>query len=1130
MKKLLALVMALCLALSLCVSAVASGEPSGSAEASADYAALRLEGASWTRDEGTGAWCLTGVSYCLDPAAPDIQILNIYVPGAYMDETGALTAQVVNGYNAATAPIILANDIGGYAESKPSAVSRCASYLTRGYVVVCPGTRGRDTVDENGAYVGRFASGLIDLKAIVRFLRYNDDILAGDAECIVSTGRSAGGALSAALGTTGNNPIYDEYLAEIGAVMTERDDIYAAQCYCPITDLEHQNMAYEWFYHDNEAYTGLGSGEPSALNAAQQAMSDDLAAAFAEYINGLGLTDGDTALTLTDLREGSYYDYIVSVLEASLAAYLEETYSVTVSGMSPYTYIDEDAVQAYLDELNAAENWASVEYTYAKASTGPSTIVTYADGCIVDITGLDAFTAYMHSRVSAAPVFDDPDFADACEALFADESGTPRHYDVALQGLIASGKYDTLDGWDPSLSAAYTGAEALSGSVALLNPLTNLAGSNVAPYFRIRMGTNDQFASIAESADLAAYIKTNSDAVVDYALAWAQPHGDAEINSDDLFDWIERVCKFERELTDDQIASLLDLDNMEYAWTLSGEGESAVYILSPIVEVAKPEMPDYQGLSVAIPAYYVKGVNDDGSLEFDYEYEIENPNGVTYTAATAPIIVNTGAAGYSAGTTGRAGAGYVGYGYINVACGNRGKSLSTINAAGEKYYCGDAPYCLVDQKSCVRWLKYNIALGNICGDADRIVSTGGSGGGAHSMMLAATGNNPDFFPYLEESGAIMRYTDENGNVIEISDAIWGACPYSAITNLEEANMAYEFESGLARDDALVTKYSAFRQILSQGEAEEYMDYINARGLTYDIDGDGVREALTIEYDADTDTWSGTYIELMEQVAEEQLAWHLNHMPEDEQDWVFAYEGESLAEAYLHGNYAGSGEMSGEASGETEGYASENNAAADTGTGEDLTEWVTVTIDENGEYEVDFDIADFMIYRGRSKTNPSFDDLDLGQAENQVFGDFDQDFRHWDIHVLNVFDKYYDELDAAYDGTDAEAETFAELYAAYKADIEEVQSGDKFGQNIVYLYNPLNYILDPRTELPAWVHNCHGSADTDSSVLISMNDGIALDMMGVDSFFAWSWDDHHVAGDPAGTTMQGYIDAMVLAGK
>ena len=127
MKKLLALLLALCMALTLCVPALASsGEPSGSGEASEDYAPLRLENAVWALDEAAGAWCLTGVSYCLDPAAPEIQTVNIYVPAAYLDEAGHVTARVVNGYNAATAPIILANDIGGYAQSRPTSAARCA--------------------------------------------------------------------------------------------------------------------------------------------------------------------------------------------------------------------------------------------------------------------------------------------------------------------------------------------------------------------------------------------------------------------------------------------------------------------------------------------------------------------------------------------------------------------------------------------------------------------------------------------------------------------------------------------------------------------------------------------------------------------------------------------------------------------------------------------------------------------------------------------------------------------------------------------------------------------------------------------------------------------------------------------
>ncbi len=1122
MKRIISIVLCLCMTLVFCVPAMASGEPSQ--ETGGVYASLSLENASWTQDAATGAWCLTDVSYCLNPVA-DVQRMNIFVPGAYMDETGAVTTQTVNGYNAATAPIIFANNVGGYSESSPSGVSGFAGYLERGYVVVSPGCRGKETLDETGAYIGKGCAGLVDLKAAVRCLKYNDAVMAGDADCIVSVGRSAGGALSALLAATGNAADYDPYLEEIGAIMTKTDDIYAAQCYCPITDYDNGSIAYEWFYNGSLSYSVGGSGE---LTTFQQALSDDLAAAFPAYVNGLGLADKNgNALTLdeTAIWSGSYYDYMLRVLGESLAEYIEKTYSVVKTGMSAYTYIEEEKALAYIDELNANGEWVTLEFSYAQASTGPSTIVTYASGATCTVSSIQDFVENFRSRGKACPAFDK--WGKGTE-VYGDSQNDCLHFDVTLADILAANDYSAYDGYDAALAAEYAEAydPAVMERVKLMNPLNYLKTGDVADYIRIRTGSSDEHASFTVSMNLALALETYTDATVDYALAWAQPHGDAEVNSEDLYAWIERVCKFERELTDEQIASVLDLDNMEYTWTLSGSGDTAYYLLSPLVDVAKPEMGAYQGCSVAIPACYVKGQNEDGSLEFDYEYEFTNPNGATYTAATAPVIINTGAAGYSAGTTGKAGGSYVSYGYINVACGNRGKSLSTVNAEGDSYFCGDAPYCLVDQKACVRWLKYNIALGNLCGDAERMISTGGSGGGAHSLMLAATGNNPDFYPYLEESGAIMRYTDETGKVVEISDAIWGCCPYSPITNLEEGNIAYEFETGLARDDSIVTRYSQFRQILSQGEAEQYMEYINAKGLTWDFDGDGVREALTIEYDEATDAWSGNFLQLFEQFMEEQLEWYLNHIDESEKEWVGDVT--DYAMGYLTGAYEGSGEMSGEPSGE-EGYASENDENAVTGSGEDLTEWVRYTVDENGQYDVDFDIADFEVYRGRSKTNPAFDDLDLGQAENQVFGDFDQDFKHWDQYVLAAMTEYYDELDAAYDGTDSAYETFADMYAAYQSDVESMLAGDKFGQNIVYLYNPSNYILDPETEQPAWVFLCHGSADTDASSMVVLVDAIAWDMMGVETYANWVWDDGHVAGNPLTMSLPIQVDNMVRAG-
>lgn len=64
----------------------------------------------------------------------------------------------------------------------------------------------------------------------------------GDVNKIISNGTSAGGAMSSLLGSTGDHPDYEPYLKELGAA-EESDAIYAASCYCPITNLDHADMA-----------------------------------------------------------------------------------------------------------------------------------------------------------------------------------------------------------------------------------------------------------------------------------------------------------------------------------------------------------------------------------------------------------------------------------------------------------------------------------------------------------------------------------------------------------------------------------------------------------------------------------------------------------------------------------------------------------------------------------------------------------------------------------------------------------------------------------------------------------------------------------------------------------------------
>ncbi len=127
--------------------------------------------------------------------------------------------------------------------------------LLHGYVAVSVGARGRGLTGEDGSFIGCAPACIVDLKAAVRYLKYNRDRICGSMSHIISNGTSAGGALSALLGVTGNHPDYESFLEESRVpVPCAEDDIFAASCYCPITNLEHGDMAYEWEFNGYDNY------------------------------------------------------------------------------------------------------------------------------------------------------------------------------------------------------------------------------------------------------------------------------------------------------------------------------------------------------------------------------------------------------------------------------------------------------------------------------------------------------------------------------------------------------------------------------------------------------------------------------------------------------------------------------------------------------------------------------------------------------------------------------------------------------------------------------------------------------------------------------------------------------------
>jgi len=230
------------------------------------------------------------ISYVAKPVDKDFQSLDVSVPvkiddvtidaknapvffaigvGGYMSvRNGGTAAPRAGATPAVGGPVAPGGQPGGMQqraggpEGTGSISSRSDLALAAGFVVVTPGCRGRDNKAEDGTYYGKAPAAIVDLKAAVRYIRHNKGILPGNVDQIISVGCSAGGAISALLGTSGNSPLYDPYLKEIGAADVA-DNIFGSVCYSPITDLENADGAYEWMYGSFPSRSGLVDQELS---------------------------------------------------------------------------------------------------------------------------------------------------------------------------------------------------------------------------------------------------------------------------------------------------------------------------------------------------------------------------------------------------------------------------------------------------------------------------------------------------------------------------------------------------------------------------------------------------------------------------------------------------------------------------------------------------------------------------------------------------------------------------------------------------------------------------------------------------------------------------------------------------
>ena len=486
---------------------------------------------------GGGGTVYQGVYMNANITNVNYQTMLIYVPAAYftVDETGTVTGinrdAVVGNYTADSAPIVYLNECGGWRSSSPRSVD--TSYIAQGMIYVTAGARSRDAVDENGLHTGKAPTQVVDLKSGVIALRANADIIPGNKDRIISIGTSGGGQMSSIFGASGNMPEYYEYLYEAGALgVTKNDDgsydsaypdnIYAAQCYCPIADIENADLAYAWWWADLADVGGTYRGSMTDFERRLQELE---AEAFIDYINSLGLKDSQgNELTLTGLRSGTYYDAILENISDALNA------AVTAGEIDPET--------AYTDY----DSW----------------LVKAEDGAwkITDLAGFMVGTGLVNNRNKAIPGFDTMEKSAENDAFGTPEE-TAVHYSRSVAQIL-SDHYDelsVLDGFnqeqvDSYISKALTGegAAAIAEQANLLNATEIMLGSdghtavNPAEYWRIRSGTADQHTSFSIGFNIGLAAQSQGmDA--NYHLVWNMGHGSNEGSSTGTFiDWINAIC------------------------------------------------------------------------------------------------------------------------------------------------------------------------------------------------------------------------------------------------------------------------------------------------------------------------------------------------------------------------------------------------------------------------------------------------------------------------------------------------------------------------------------------------------------------------------------------------------------
>jgi hypothetical protein len=450
--------------------------------------------------------------------------MNIYVP-SNATEDSPIILQVNNGGwlgGQAGTPV---TDGAVYTTTIASRDQKTAVALKAGYVVVNTGSRSRGMTDPAGAtYVGHAPAVVVDVKAAIRYLRYNDAAMLGTTKRLLITGTSGGGGLSVAISASGNSPDYYPYLHAIGAAgvtydalsdtysSTLNDDVFGMVGYCPITDLDHADAAYEWMYNATREKLREEFG---TYTDTQMLASAWLAADYVPYLNDLGLKDeGGNPLTANNLD-----DAIKAIVEKEIEeAYVEVGQTQMDADIATLTYTD--------------TTWYSID------GGGNATL------------DLDKWLYFVvrNRALKTPPAFDN--YKTPLQGFMNESNlaGTPaqeysnftewawNHNNAPGDGI---GLDDTGLMWGEYILT--DAGKAVLKQMDMVNPMpylvSNTNGDN-APYWYYRHGMIDRDTSFAvEVALYYAVLNASGVSNVNFELAWLKPHG-GDYDVPEAYEWV----------------------------------------------------------------------------------------------------------------------------------------------------------------------------------------------------------------------------------------------------------------------------------------------------------------------------------------------------------------------------------------------------------------------------------------------------------------------------------------------------------------------------------------------------------------------------------------------------------------